>query len=109
MPHDGDEHGRPRRRRPRLVDRAQRTGTAPAGPSVALVVLFAGLAVLVSAPAIIDGAPQLSLPLIALAMTSTLLADLLRPELGRYAMWLRLLGVVVSLAALLALSLHLWT
>ena len=106
MPDPAPDHDRAPRQR--LVDRAQRTGTTPPALTVALVVLFAALAVLVSAPAIIDGTPQVSLPLIALAMTSTLLADLLRPELGRYAMWLRLLGVVVSLAALLALSLHLW-
>jgi hypothetical protein len=77
MPEPGSEYDPPQRSR--LIERAQRTGTTPPTFAVGMVVLFAALAVLAGAPAIIDRAPQVSLPLIALAMTVTLLADLLRP------------------------------
>lgn len=99
----GAQRGQPAGR-PGLVARAQRTGTAPVGFSVGLVTLFAALATLVAAPSILTGAPQIGMLLVALAMTITLLADLLRPDLGRYAMWLRLVSVVVAVTALALLT-----
>lgn len=94
-----------------LLARLQRTGTgtAPVGFSVGLVTLFAVLAMLVAAPAILDGAPQIGVLLVALSMTITLLADLLRPDLGRYVLWLRLVSLVVALAAVALLSVQFLT
>ena len=100
----GDEHRRADTGGIGLLERMQRTGTMHAGFSIGLVTLFAVLAILVAAPSIIEGAPQIGVPLVALSVTISLLADMLRPDLGRYAMWLRLVSLAVAVAAVALLS-----